>query len=58
MTTHFKKGALWAKPETIAQGIYHAIEKRKNVVYLPWFWRGIMGIIGHIPEPIFKRMKL
>jgi hypothetical protein len=58
MTTHFKKGALWAKPEAIAQGIYHAIEKRKNVVYLPWFWRGIMGIIGHIPEPIFKRMKL
>jgi len=58
MTAHFKKGALWAQPEVIAQGIYRAIEKRKNVVYLPWFWGIIMMIIHHIPESIFKRLKL
>ena len=58
MTASFKKGALWAKPETIANGIYCAIKKRKNTVYLPWFWWIIMMIIRHIPEPIFKRMKL
>lgn len=53
-----KKGALWAQPEQIAAGIYHAIEKRKNCVYLPWFWKIIMGIIIHVPETIFKRLKL
>jgi short-subunit dehydrogenase len=58
MTANFKKGALWAKPEAIARGIERAIENRKNTVYLPGFWWLIMMIIRHIPEPIFKRMKL
>ncbi len=58
MTASFKKGLLWAKPEIIAKGIVKAIDKRKNEVYLPWFWWGIMFIISNIPEFIFKRMKL
>lgn len=52
------KGFLWAQPEEVAAGIVTAIEKRKNEVYLPFFWRYIMLIIGHIPEFIFKRLKL
>lgn len=58
MTADFKKGLLWAKPESIAKSIVKAIDKRKNEVYLPWFWGGIMLIIRNIPEFIFKRMKL
>jgi len=53
-----RKGFLWAQPETIAQGIYQAIEKRKSTVYLPGFWRLIMLVLRHIPESIFKRLKL
>ncbi len=52
------KGALWAKPDAIAAGIVKAIERRRNIVYLPWFWRWIMLVIRHIPEPIFKKLKL
>ena len=52
------KGALWAQPEHIAAGIVKAIDGRRNIVYLPWFWRWIMLVIRHIPEPIFKRVKL
>jgi len=58
MTANFKKGALWAQPETVARGIYRAIKLRRNVIYLPWFWRLIMMVIRLIPEPLFKRMKL
>ncbi len=59
MTAQFKKkGALWAKPETIARGIVMAVEKRRDVVYLPGIWRWIMLIIRHIPEAIFKRLSL
>ncbi|MEN8216146.1 MAG: SDR family oxidoreductase [Pseudomonadota bacterium] len=58
MTANLKKGALWAKPQTVARGIFRAISRRRNVVYLPWFWWLIMLIIRLIPEPIFKRMKL
>ena len=52
------KGALWAQPERIADGVVKAIDRRRNVVYLPWFWRWIMLIIRHIPEPLFKKIKL
>ncbi|MEX0649516.1 MAG: SDR family oxidoreductase [Candidatus Andersenbacteria bacterium] len=58
MTKDFKKGLLWVKPEVIAGGIVRAVEKKKDVVYLPWFWRYIMLIIRTIPEPIFKKMSL
>lgn len=58
MTAEFKKGLLWAQPEAVAKGIVKAIEKGKAQVYLPWFWLFIMTIILHIPETIFKRLKL
>lgn len=58
MTRDFPKGPLWAKPDAIARGIVRAIDRRRSVVYLPWFWSIIMLIIRHIPESIFKRIKL
>lgn len=58
MTRDFKKGALWAKPEAVAKGIVHAADRGRSVVYLPWFWLPIMLIIRHIPEFVFKRIKL
>lgn len=59
MTAAFdKKGFLWAKPEAIAIGIVKAIDKRKDIVYLPFFWRWIMRIIKCIPERLFKKMGL
>lgn len=58
MTQNFKKGALWAKPDDIARGIVRASDRGHSVVYLPWFWLPIMLIIRHIPEFVFKRLKL
>lgn len=49
---------LVAQPDDVARDILKAVQKRKNTVYLPWFWWGIMTIIRAIPEPIFKKMKL
>lgn len=58
MTSAFKKGALWAKPDSVALGIVKAIDARKPVAYLPGFWWAIMRIIRSIPEPIFRRIRL
>ncbi|WP_114240534.1 SDR family oxidoreductase [Dyella sp. C9] len=58
MTRNFKKGALWAKPDAIAKGIVRATDRGRSVVYLPWFWQPIMLIIKHVPEFVFKRIKL
>ena len=58
MTRDFPKGLLWASPAAIARGIEKAIDQRKDVVYLPWFWRPVMRLIREIPEPIFKKLRL
>ena len=58
MTAHLKKGPLFASPRRVAAGIYRAIDRRRDVVYLPGFWGVIMTIIRLIPERIFKRLKL
>jgi len=58
MTAAFKKGPLWASPDGIARGIETAVERRRAVAYLPWFWWGIMFVIKMIPEFVFRRIKL
>jgi len=49
---------LVASPDAVADDILKAVRKRRNVIYTPFFWRYIMLIIRHIPEPIFKKMKI
>lgn len=58
MTASLKKGLLFAQPGKIGKGIYQAMMKGKEVVYLPWFWRPIMVIVKSIPESIFKKMSM
>lgn len=58
MTRAFKKGALWSTPEVVGDGIYRAIARGRDVVYLPWFWRAIMAAIKATPERIFCRLSL
>ncbi|MHA1129027.1 MAG: SDR family NAD(P)-dependent oxidoreductase [Alphaproteobacteria bacterium] len=49
---------LVASPEMVADTIWKAVEKRRNTIYVPFFWRYIMLIITHIPEFIFKKMSV
>src|SRR5712692_1491759 len=58
MTASMRKGLLFANPRKVGEGIYHAMLKGKEVVYLPWFWRPIMLIIKSIPEPVFKKLSI
>jgi short-subunit dehydrogenase len=52
------KSPLVASPARVARDIDRAIRKRKNTLYTPWFWWGILAVIRSIPEPIFKRLRL
>jgi decaprenylphospho-beta-D-erythro-pentofuranosid-2-ulose 2-reductase len=45
-------------PVDVADGVYNAVENKKNVIYVKWMWRWIMMIIRCIPEPVFKKMKM
>jgi short-subunit dehydrogenase len=49
---------LMAEPEEVAEDIYNAYKKGKDVVYSKWFWKWIMMIIRAIPEKMFKKMHL
>jgi decaprenylphospho-beta-D-erythro-pentofuranosid-2-ulose 2-reductase len=59
MTEHLQlPKLLTATPEEVANEVYNGFKKRKNVVYVKWFWRWIMLIITSVPEGIFKKKKL
>ncbi|MFZ0663512.1 MAG: SDR family oxidoreductase [Acidobacteriaceae bacterium] len=58
MTAHVAQGPLFAKPAQVARGIVKAIEQRRDVVYLPAFWRGIMLVVRMVPRRIFKKLNM
>lgn len=58
MTAQVPKNALFAPPSAVARAMIRAAERRRDVVYVPGFWRAIMWIIRHVPERIFKRLSL
>lgn len=45
-------------PEDASRAIVEAMDRKKDEIYWPPFWRGIMGIIKAIPEVGFKRLSL
>jgi short-subunit dehydrogenase len=47
---------LVATADEVAAKIKKAVEKKKEVAYVPGFWRPILFIIQSIPESIFKRL--
>ncbi len=49
---------LVASPEIVANAVFRAIQKKKNVIYVKWFWRWIMLLIKSIPESLFSKLKL
>lgn len=58
MTAHLPRSPLFAQPSQVAIHIVRAIEKRKDVVYVPPFWRLIMLIVRAIPRRVFKKMNM
>ena len=49
---------LTAQPKDVANDIFKAQQKGRNVIYSNWFWRYIMLVIKNIPEFQFKRMSI
>jgi decaprenylphospho-beta-D-erythro-pentofuranosid-2-ulose 2-reductase len=58
MTAGVAKNPLFASPRRVGRAIYRAIEARRSVVYIPWFWRPIMFLVTGLPESIFQRLRL
>lgn len=50
--------ALTADPREVAADVYRAQQKGRDILYTKWFWRFIMWAIIHLPERLFKRMRI
>jgi decaprenylphospho-beta-D-erythro-pentofuranosid-2-ulose 2-reductase len=49
---------LTATPERVADDIFNAWAKKKNVLWTKGIWRTVMWVIRSVPEWKFKKMKL
>ncbi len=58
MTAGMKGSEKFADVDKVAQGIVKAIDKGRDVLYVPFQWQPIMFIIRHIPERVFKKLNL
>jgi len=55
MTVDHPKTPLFGDAQAVGRGIVRAVERGRRTTYLPWFWRPIMAVVRHLPEPIFQR---
>ena len=49
---------LTAQPNDVAEDIFNAQQKKRNILYTKAIWQLIMLIIKHIPEFIFKKLSI
>jgi decaprenylphospho-beta-D-erythro-pentofuranosid-2-ulose 2-reductase len=57
MTDGMEKGSMFADPKDVAKDICRAMGKRSpEILYTPWKWKYVMGIVRAIPESLFKRL--
>lgn len=50
--------ALTAFPNEVATAIWNGVQKKRNVIYVKRVWYLIMLVIKHVPESLFKFMKI
>jgi decaprenylphospho-beta-D-erythro-pentofuranosid-2-ulose 2-reductase len=58
MTAGMPRNPLFSTARRAGRSIHRAMEGRRDVAYVPWFWRPIMALIRSLPEPVFKRLRL
>jgi short-subunit dehydrogenase len=58
MTAGMRQGSLFVSAHRAGRAVYRSIEGRRDIAYIPWFWRPIMCLVRALPEPIFKRLRL
>lgn len=58
MTAGLPKNPLYSPPERVAKDLVRAVDRGRDVVYTPWWWRIVMLAVRLVPERIFKRLSL
>lgn len=51
-------GQRMASVESVAQAIVSGIDAGKPLIYAPWKWALIMGVVRHVPAAIFHKLNI
>lgn len=49
---------LTATPDAVAEAVFRAVTRKRDVIYVKPVWWAVMRIIRALPEPIFKKTSL
>jgi short-subunit dehydrogenase len=58
MTSGVQGSDRFADADSVAASIARAIDKRRDILYVPFRWQPIMFFLRHLPERIFKKLNL
>lgn len=58
LSEQLSRHPLAAHPRDVGRAIARAMQSRKGVIYLPWYWQPIMWVVKALPEAIFERLEL
>jgi decaprenylphospho-beta-D-erythro-pentofuranosid-2-ulose 2-reductase len=56
MTANLKKTILFSSAARVGRGVVRAVDKGREVAFLPWWWRWVMFVIRALPERVFKKL--
>jgi decaprenylphospho-beta-D-erythro-pentofuranosid-2-ulose 2-reductase len=57
MTEGLEPPPFAGEPAQVARDVVRAIERGASVVYSPWPWRYVMGVIRALPRAVMRRVK-
>ncbi len=57
MTAGVPKSPLFSSAASVGRGVVRAIDRKRDVAYLPFWWRWVMAAVRALPESFFKRLK-
>lgn len=58
MIAHRPHSFITTSTQHVAKRINAALKTKKSTIYVPWFWRYIMGILRYLPEKIFRKINI
>ena len=58
MTAHLRQNFLYISAERAGRSVYNAMLSPRAIVYVPWYWKWIMGMIRAVPESVFAKLNL
>ena len=58
MIAHRAKSFTTTTTKHVANRINSAIKSKKASIYVPWYWRQIMGVLKLVPEKMFRKINI